>query len=201
MSVKPGNHGRVLPKGGKVKRITQFFDVVYWIFMTTCKICFIAMVALTAYVVFNRYIVKSPLSWGEPVVLMFMVYMALVSAALAIRKDRHIRMQIIDFFMPRKVVAFFRGVAQVCIFFFGIFMIWNGCKFAVQAGRNLMTGVGIKSLWLYVAVPISGVAICLMEIERFINCIDRIKRGVMLEGGSIVEDAQKLVEEEAGEVE
>ncbi|MDR2444803.1 MAG: TRAP transporter small permease [Spirochaetaceae bacterium] len=184
-----------------MKRITQFFDVVYWIFMTTCKICFIAMVALTAYVVFNRYIVKSPLSWGEPVVLMFMVYMALVSAALAIRKDRHIRMQIIDFFMPRKVVAFFRGVAQVCIFFFGIFMIWNGCKFAVQAGRNLMTGVGIKSLWLYVAVPISGVAICLMEIERFINCIDRIKRGVMLEGGSIVEDAQKLVEEEAGEVE
>jgi TRAP-type C4-dicarboxylate transport system permease small subunit len=165
--------------------------------MTTCKICFIAMVALTTYVVFNRYIVKSPLSWGEPVVLMFMVYMALVSAALAIRKDSHIRMQIIDFFLPRKAVAFFRGAAHVCIFFFGIFMIWNGWKFTIQAGRNLMTGVGIKSLWLYVAVPVAGVAICLMEIERLINCIDRIKRGVMLEGGSIADDAQKLVEEES----
>jgi TRAP-type C4-dicarboxylate transport system permease small subunit len=64
-----------------------------------------------------------------------------------------------------------------------------------------MTGVGIKSLWLYVAVPVSGVAICLMEIERFIRCVDRMKRGVMLEGGSIAEDAQKLVKEESGEVE
>jgi TRAP-type C4-dicarboxylate transport system permease small subunit len=181
-----------------VERVTKFFDAVYAIFMFTCKICFIAMVILTAYVVFNRYIVKSPLSWGEPVVLMFMVYMALVSAALAIRKDSHIRMQIIDFFLPRRAVAFFRGTAHVCIFFFGIFMIWNGWKFAIQAGRNLMTGVGIKSLWLYVAVPVSGLAICLMEIERLINCIDRIRRGVMLEGGSIAEDAQKLVEEESG---
>ena len=181
-----------------MERITKFFDAIFWFFMTTCKICFIAMVALTAYVVFNRYVIKSPLSWGEPVVLMFMVYMALVSAALAIRKDSHIRMQIIDFFLPRKAVSFFRGAAQVCIFCFGVFMIWNGWKFSIQAGRNLMTGVGIKSLWLYVAVPVSGLAICLMEIERFINCIDRVKRGVLLEGGGIVDDAEQMVKE-AGE--
>jgi TRAP-type C4-dicarboxylate transport system permease small subunit len=186
-----------LPGGGAVERVTKFFDLVYAVFMTTCKICFIAMVVLTSYVVFNRYIVKSPLSWGEPIVLMFMVYMALVSAALAVRKDSHIRMQIIDFFLPRKGVAFFRGLAQVCIFFFGIFMILNGWGFSIQAGRNLMTGVGIKSLWLYVAVPIAGVAICLMEIERLIKCVDRIRRGVMLEGGGIAEDAKKLVEEES----
>ena len=181
-----------------MERITKFFDGVYTIFMITCKLCFIAMVLLTACVVFNRYVIKSPLSWGEPVVLMFMVYMALVSAALAIRKDTHIRMQIIDFFLPRKAVSFFRGAAQVCIFCFGVFMIWNGWKFSIQAGRNLMTGVGIKSLWLYVAVPVSGLAICLMEIERFINCIDRVKRGVLLEGGGIVDDAEQMVKE-AGE--
>ena len=83
-----------------MEKVTKFFDWVYWFFMTTCKLCFIGMVSITAFVVFNRYIIKGSLVWGEPVVLMFMVYMSLISAALAIRKDTHIRMAVIDMLVP-----------------------------------------------------------------------------------------------------
>lgn len=178
-----------------MKQVTKFFDWVYWFFMTFCKICFIGMVAITAFVVFNRYIIKNSLVWGEPVVLMCMVYMSLISAALAIRKDTHIRMSIIDFLVPKKVVCVFRGAAQVSIFFFGIFMIIYGWKFSMLAGKNMMTGVGIKSMWLYLACPMAGVALCLMEIERLINFFDRVKRGVTLEGGTIEDEAKALAED------
>lgn len=163
--------------------------------MTTCQITFIAMVIICFAVVVNRYLLKQPMSWGEPIVLMCMVYMSLVSAALAIRKDTHIRMQLIDFFLPPKAISVLRAMGQILIFGFGVFMIVYGVQFTQLAGRNVMTGVGIKSSWLYITCPIAGVAMCLMEIERFINCIDRIRRGVTLAEDSLEAQAKALVED------
>lgn len=179
-----------------MNQVTRFFDAVYWLFMTSCKIAFIGMVGITAGVVFNRYILKYSMTWGEPVVLMCMVYMSLVSAALAIRGDTHIRMQVIDFIVPRTAVSIMRGTAQAGIFIFGLFMIYYGWIFMTRVGsRNIMTGVGIRSTWLYLANPVAGVAICLMEIERFLNFIDRRRRGEELRGGTIADGAREMAED------
>lgn len=183
-----------------MKTVTRFFDGVYWLFMTSCKISFAGMVLICASVVFNRYVLKYSMTWGEPVVLMCMVYMSLVSAALAIRKDTHIRMQLIDYVASKTVVNIMRGAAQVGIFFFGVFMIWYGWKFSLVARRNIMTGVGIRSIWLYLACPAAGIAICLMEIERLINFFDRLRRGVTLDGGSLETDAKEFVEDAAQQI-
>jgi TRAP-type C4-dicarboxylate transport system permease small subunit len=178
-----------------VNTVTKFFDAVYWFFMTICKLFFIAMVGITAFVVFNRYVIKSSLVWGEPVVLMCMVYMSLCSAALAIRKDTHIRMQIIDYFAPKQFIRFVRGAAHVTIFAFGIFMIVYGWKFSMLAKRNLMTGVGITSMWLYLACPFAGVAVVLMEIERFINFCHRVAHGQTLDMVTLAIQSQQMAEE------
>lgn len=184
-----------------MEKKTKFFDWVYWLFMTSCKIAFIAMVAITTLVVINRFFIKGSLVWGEPVVLMCMVYMSLVSAALAIRGDTHIRMTVIDFIAPKELVAVFKGAAQVSIFGFGVFMIVYGWEFAQLAGRNIMTGVGIKSMWLYLATPAAGVAMCLMEIERLINFFDRRRRGITLEDLSMADEARLFVEDAAEQIE
>jgi len=171
--------------------MTKFFDMVYLFFMTFCKLCFIGMVAITSYVVFGRYVLRSSPTWGEPVVLMCMVYMSLISAALAIRKDTHIRMTIVDFILPEKVVTVMKGAAQVSIFAFSIFMMIYGWRFSMLAGRNLMTGVGIRSMWLYLSVPMAGAAMCLMEIERLLKFIQR-HRNRDLEAKSPENDAEAV---------
>lgn len=187
--------------GNPLRHVTHFFDAVYLFFMTTCKLCFIGMVGITTAVVVNRYVFKGSFIWGEPVVLMCMVYMSLVSAALAIRKDTHIRMQVIDFVAPKWVVSVVRCAAQVGIFIFGVFLVYYGWQFMFKvARRNIMTGVGIRSSWLYLANPVAGLAICMMEIERFINFFDRLRRGATLEGGTIADEARELVEDAAQQV-
>lgn len=185
--------------------VTRFYDKVYWLFMSFCKCCFILMVALTSYVVFNRYIIKSPLTWGEPIVLMCMVYMSLISAALAIRKDTHIRMTIIDFIVPRKISDVLKCCAHIGITFFSWFMIIYGFQFCKIAAKSTMTGVGIKNVWLYLSVPIAGIALALMESERLLNFIKRRlypewarEQNAALEGLSIKE--QKIAEALEGEV-
>ncbi|MEA4934133.1 MAG: TRAP transporter small permease [Lawsonibacter sp.] len=176
-------------------RVTRFFDIVYRFFMTICKIFFALMIILTSYVVFNRFVLKGSLPWGEPIILMCMVYMCMVSAALAIRKDTHIRMTVIDMFLPDKVLCVLRALAQVCIFAFSGFMIVYGWRFSMVAGRNVITGVGIKSMWLYLSVPFAGIALCLMEVERLINFFDRWRRGVTLLQIEREQDTLKQAEE------
>ena len=172
--------------------------MIYWILLTICKIGFIGMVVITSWVIINRYFIKSPMSWGEPVVLMFMVYMSLISAALAIRKDVHIRMQIIDFLVPEKAMPFIRAFGQILIFGFGLFLFIYGCKFTRIANRNVITGMTIKSSWLFMAGPIAGAAIVLMEIERFINFWVRVARGERLHvGKGLEEEAEALIEDAA----
>ena len=149
--------------------------------MTFCKILFIMSICITSYVVFCRYILSKTPRWGEQSILLCMVYMSMISAALAIRKDTHIRMTIIDLFLPEKVVGFFKGLAQVAIFGFSWFMIIYGWQFAQLMGRSMMTGLRIKSMYLYLAIPIAGVALCLMEIERLINFFYRRKGGTVNE--------------------
>lgn len=156
-----------------ISAVTKFFDIVYSLFMSFCKLCFIGMVLITAYVVFGRFVLNKSPVWGEPIVLMCMVYMSLISASLAIRRDTHIRMTIIDFLVPQKVIDVFKALAQILIFGFSIFMIINGWQFAMLAGKNVITGVGIKSMWLYLSVPMAGVALALMELERFVAFIVR----------------------------
>ncbi len=170
-----------------MENVTKFFDMVYFLFMSICKLFFLAMVGITTYVVINRYFIKDTLAWGEPVVLMCMVYMSMISAALAIRKDTHIRMTIIDFIVPPKVVDVLRGLANVCIFAFSIFMVVYGWQFSMLAGKNVITGVGIKSMWLYLSVPIAGVALCLMEVERLLNFINRRRNLTVLADGENME--------------
>ena len=160
-----------------MEKVTKFFDIVYMLFMTLCKLFFAGLVIVTAYVVCGRYVLKSSPSWGEELALMCMVYMSMISAALAIRKDTHIRMTIVDLFLPEKVVNFLKGFANVGIFFFSICMMYYGWQFSVLMGKSMMTGLRIQSRWLYLAIPVAGVALCLMEIERLIKFVYRMKGG------------------------
>ena len=80
----------------------KIFDYIYAFFVTACKLLLIITVVITAYLVFGRFVLHSQPVWGEEVVLMCITYMALISAALAIRDDSHMKMTVIEFLVPAK---------------------------------------------------------------------------------------------------
>ena len=85
----------------KMDKIKPAYDAMYKVVLFICKILLIADIAITSYSVIGRYVpfVSDP-SWSEEVVLTLMSYMAVLSAALAIRRGAHIRMDALDRFLP-----------------------------------------------------------------------------------------------------
>ncbi len=158
------------------KRIKKFFDFVYLFFLTLCKLFFIITVVMTAYLVFGRFVLHSQPVWGEEIVLLSITYMALISAALAIRDDSHMKMTVIEFIVPPKAVNVLKFVALIVIFIFALFMVIDGFEFAEIMKLSKLTGLQIETSWLYLAVPVSGIAIMLMVLEKFLETFGLIPK-------------------------
>ena len=154
----------------------KIFDYIYAFFVTACKLLLIITVVITAYLVFGRFVLHSQPVWGEEVVLMCITYMALISAALAIRDDSHMKMTVIEFLVPAKWISVLKICALIAILVFSLFMVIEGFKFAELMSLSKMTGLGIKTSWLYLAVPVSGIAMIIMVIEKFLEALGLIER-------------------------
>ena len=146
----------------------KFYDIIYRIFMTFCQCVFVVSIVVTSYVVFARYILHFTPRWGEQLILLCMVYMTMISASLAVRKDTHIRVTLMDFIFPKPFVTFLKYFAHIGISAFSLFMIFSGVQFCSLMTKSVLSGLPIKQAYLYAAVPLAGVAMLIMESEKYI---------------------------------
>lgn len=146
----------------------KVYDALYRIFMVFCQLMFALSICVTSYVVFARYVLQFTPRWGEQLILLCMVYMALISASLAVRKDTHIRVTILDLFMPKAFITFLKYAGHFLIIAFAVFMIVDGYRFTLLMSKSIMSGLSIKQAYLYAAVPVAGLAMLVMESEKMI---------------------------------
>ncbi len=166
----------------KIDKIKPFYDVTYKIVMFICKIMLIADILITTMSVLGRYIsfIPDP-AWTEEIVLTLMAYMAMLSAALSIRKGAHIRMTAFDRYLSGKVIDILDLVSDVLILILGFVMLVVGMRFALTiGGRGVYVSLpGLSRFWMYFPVPIAGLAIIIFELEIFYK---HIKELVVKEG-------------------
>ena len=84
-----------------VKKLKPLYDITYNVITFLCKLLLIGDIIITSWAIAGRYIpfIEDP-QWSEEIVLTLMVYMAVLSATLAIRKGSHIRMSHRDSVRP-----------------------------------------------------------------------------------------------------
>ena len=125
----------------------------------------------------GRYIsfIPDP-SWSEEIVLTFMAYMAVLSAALAIRRGAHIRMTALDNYLPKTLIKFLDILADVAVLLLALVMIVVGWQYATGLGaKGFYTSIPkLSKFWMYFPVPLAGVAMLVFEIESLYNHIKGI---------------------------
>ena len=120
-----------------VDKIKPAYDITYKIVLFICKLLLTADLVITSVCVVGRYVpfVPDP-AWSEEVVLTLMSYMAVLSAALAIRRNAHIRMTAFDQYLPKSVIRALDILADVAVLILGVVMITVGFSYAVQIGAQ-----------------------------------------------------------------
>ena len=168
-------------------KIKPAYELTDKIVMFICKLLLIADICIVGYSVAGRLIggielynglfvrnvvpfLKDP-SWTEEVVLTLMSYMAVLSAALAIRHEKHIRMDAFDAFLPKKVILVLDILADVAVLILGLIMLIVGWKYASTIGARgtYVSMMWLSRFWMYFPVPLAGLAMVIFEIERILE--------------------------------
>ena len=172
-------------------RVRPVYDAVYKAVLVICKLLLVADILITSYAVAGRLVGGIQLAdgrflrnvvfflddpaWSEEIVLTLMSYMAVLSAALSIRTNSHIRMTALDRYMPKKVVMTLDVISDVAVMILGFIMLIVGTKYATTLGsRGYYVSIPtLSKFWQYLPIPLAGFAMIVFEIEALVNNVKK----------------------------
>jgi len=156
----------------KLEKIKPVYDWTYKIMLFICKLLLIGDIIITSITVAGRYIpfFTAP-HWGEEMVLTLMVYMAVLSATLAIRKRSHIRMTAFDKYLPKKLLLVLDLLADIAVMALGVILVIEGLKVISPTGNiakfaKYSSLPGLSQIWMYLPVTVAGVSMIIFELEQ-----------------------------------
>ena len=160
-----------------IDKIKPAYDFTYKAVMVICKLLLIADILITTMAVAGRYIpfIPDP-AWSEEVVLTCMSYMAVLSAALAIRNGTHIRMTSFDAYLPKALIRFLDILADLAVLILALIMIVVGWQYAQTiGGRGAYESMPwLSRFWMYFPIPLAGAAMLVFELEALYNHVKKI---------------------------
>lgn len=160
-----------------LKKFEPIYDWVYKIVMTICKLLLIADILIMAWVVLGRYLTFLPApGWGEETILTLMAYMSVLSAALAIRRNAHIRMTTFDRYLPVGLIKALDLLDDLAVMALAIIMLVVGWQYAngIGAKGSFISMPWLSKKWMYFPIPLAGFAMIFFELERIVVDIEHL---------------------------
>jgi TRAP-type C4-dicarboxylate transport system permease small subunit len=159
-----------------LEKIKPVYDWTYKILMFICKLLLIGDILITAWAVTGRYVpfITDP-HWSEEIVLTLMVYMAVLSATLAIRRGAHIRMTAFDTYLPKNVLRVSDILADLAVMALGVVLVVYGIKFCnspLSIRGKYASIPTLSKFWQYLPIPVAGAGMIIFELEQVFRHIE-----------------------------
>ncbi|MGN0373439.1 MAG: TRAP transporter small permease [Enterocloster sp.] len=173
----------------------QLRNILNRILNVLAGVSFLAMVILTCWQVFTRYILKNPSSWSEELVSYLFAWMALLGASIVVGERGHMNIPIVVDHMGKgaqKVLAVFAEIIA-CIFA-AVILVFGGVQITSLAMGQMTSSLGVAIGVFYIVLPLSGV---LNIIYTILNIIDILNGTISLEPQDETAEALKNAGKEA----
>ena len=133
----------------------------------------IAMVLLTCWQVFTRYVLANPSSWSEELVSYLFAWASLLGASLITGERGHMNIPILVDRMSPPVQKALNIFGELIAFAFsGIILVYGGIEISQLAMGQMTSSLGVAVGVFYVVMPLCGV---LNMIYTVLNIVDICK--------------------------
>lgn len=139
-------------------------------------ISFIAMVVLTCWQIFTRYVLQNPSSWSEELVSYLFAWASLLGATLITGERGHMNIPIIvERLKPsaQKALGIFGEL--VAFAFSAIILVYGGIQISQLAMGQMTSSLGVAVGVFYVVMPLCGI---LNMVYTILNIVDICKGDV-----------------------
>lgn len=127
-------------------------------------LCIAAIVVIIWISVFTRYVMSSPIAWGEQTAKYIMIWAAFVGASLALRSGGHIAFDLLVTSLPSTVSRILTWIGTVLVAAFLVLSIYYGVGYATRALAFSDPVLGGMTMAIpYAAVP-AGCVLMLLQL-------------------------------------
>lgn len=132
-----------------------------------CVIIFIAMVILTFLQVLSRFVFNLSLGWTEEVSRFLFIWLVYLSAAMGAKHRRHIRVELIDQFLPRSIAKWAGLVSDLLWIGYALVVAYLGWGVAqmIMGHGQLSPAVQLPMGLIYLIIPLGYVLIAFRVVQ------------------------------------
>lgn len=147
-----------------LQHVRTMINTVFLVLITLAKLMIVGMTVLIGVMVFMRYVMGMGIRWANELALLLQVWFTFIAMALGVRKRLHISINI----MPEKLSATINWVLTklhaLIIIGVGVVMVVYGRQLVISTMRSVLPAMGLRSGFLYLALPVGGALIVLESL-------------------------------------
>ncbi|GBF10656.1 TRAP transporter small permease [Tepidibacillus sp. HK-1] len=148
-----------------LKKIDRYFEE------SIVVVLFSLMVILTFVQVLSRFVFHLSLGWSEEISRYLFVWLVYISAAMAAKHRRHIRVEIIDQLFPRAVSKWFGLLSDLLWIAFSLLVAYYGYNLVVLISGHgqLSPAVQLPMGLVYIIIPFGFFLIAFRVLQGIVG--------------------------------
>jgi TRAP-type C4-dicarboxylate transport system permease small subunit len=127
-------------------------------------ILLLAIVTMTIWQVFSRYVLNAPSSWSDEVAQLLLVWAAFLGAAVGVKRNSHIQIDLVGGRLPAPVRRYTALLVNALMLVVAVSMAVYGWQFYVATGNDTSTSLGFPRNLFYLPIPISGLLMIVLLV-------------------------------------
>lgn len=148
--------------------VSRFFDRIVWLVYAISSLLMAALVVMAGWQVWGRYIMNNSPTWTEQATLLALLYITLPLAAVGIRENFHLAVEIIPDMMGPKALLWQERFVLLCLGFFGFYMMTAGYELTTKTWAQTLPLIGVSRGYTYLPLVISGVMTLAFVVEKLV---------------------------------
>jgi len=116
--------------------------------------------------VFNRYVLKAPLTWSEELAMLLFQWVAFLGSAVGVKRMSHFGIDLIVKKMPLHLQGMIRALIPVLMGVVAFVMVFEGVRLLQFTRNEMYTALRLSHAWAYAAIPVSGLLSLFYLLQR-----------------------------------
>lgn len=157
-----------------MKQLTDWLRRIITLILLA-SIC--VLVVVTFLQVFCRFVIKVPVSWSEEVARISFVWLILMGAAVCVKENSHLSLEIITSSLSPKASSYMRIFVNAAIILVSLVILAAGTSYVMRSVGKTTVTMPIPANCVYIAAPVSAVLMIIFAIENIMIEIKGRKEG------------------------
>ena len=138
-------------------------------------IMLVAIVLIGTLQIIFRFMLTSSLVWSEELMRYLFVWLAFITASIAVREHKHISVDFVTSYMPPRVNLVFYYISRIAMLAYIFLMIPAGVSLCIKTANVQSTILPITWSWVYAALPVGMVLMLISMASVYLLDVKNLK--------------------------